>query len=51
MVEEAGGGESSATSFLERDEKGFRESEVCIIDISVHIVMPFQTVEMIFYLK
>lgn len=27
VVEEAAGSESSATSFLERDEKGFRESE------------------------
>ncbi|XP_039123237.1 probable inactive shikimate kinase like 1, chloroplastic isoform X1 [Dioscorea cayenensis subsp. rotundata] len=31
VVEEASGGESSATSFLERDEKGFRESETEVL--------------------
>ncbi|KAJ0988765.1 hypothetical protein J5N97_007121 [Dioscorea zingiberensis] len=31
LVEEASGGESSAISFLERDEKGFRESETEVL--------------------
>lgn len=39
LIEEAASSESSAKSFRERDEKGFRESEVSSLNIVIGLAL------------